>query len=41
MFPELFQLGPIHLRSYGAMMAIAFLFGTWLALREARRLQLD
>jgi phosphatidylglycerol---prolipoprotein diacylglyceryl transferase len=41
MIPELFHLGPIHLRSYGAMMAIAFLVGTWLALREARRLALD
>lgn len=41
MHPELFQLGPIHLRSYGVMMAIAFLVGTALALREARRLRLD
>ena len=41
MIPELFHLGPLHLRSYGAMMAIAFLVGTWLGLREARRLALD
>lgn len=41
MFPELFQLGPIHLHSYGAMMAIAFLVGTSLGLREAKRLGLD
>ncbi len=41
MFPELFQLGPVHLRSYGAMLAVAFLVGTFLALREARRLRLD
>ena len=41
MHPELIQLGPIHLRSYGVMMAVAFLVGTWLALREARRLRLD
>ena len=41
MIPELFHFGPIHLRSYGVMMAIAFLVGTWLALREARRLALD
>lgn len=41
MIPEIFHLGPVHLRSYGAMMAIAFLVGTWLGLREARRLGLD
>lgn len=41
MFPELFHLGPIHLHSYGAMMAIAFLVGTSLGLREAKRLGLD
>lgn len=41
MYPELFHLGPLHLRSYGVMMAVAFLVGTWLSLREARRLHLD
>lgn len=41
MFPELFQLGPIHLHSFGAMMAIAFLVGTALGLSEAKRLGLD
>lgn len=41
MHPELLQLGPLHVRSYGAMMAVAFLVGTWLSLREARRLGLD
>ena len=41
MHPELFQLGPLHLRSYGAMMALAFLVGTFVGLREARRLGLD
>jgi phosphatidylglycerol:prolipoprotein diacylglycerol transferase len=40
-FPELLQLGPIHIRAYGAMLALAFLVGTFLALREARRLKLD
>jgi phosphatidylglycerol:prolipoprotein diacylglycerol transferase len=39
--PELLSLGPIHIRSYGALLAIAFLVGTWLALKEARRLKLD
>ena len=41
MHPELFHLGPIHLRSFGTLMAIAFLAGTWLGMREAKRLGLD
>jgi phosphatidylglycerol:prolipoprotein diacylglycerol transferase len=39
--PELWQWGFIHIRSYGLMLATAFLVGTWLALKEARRLSLD
>jgi len=39
--PELWNWGPIHLRSYGVMLAVAFLVGTWIATREARRLHLD
>ncbi len=41
MFPEVFHLGPLHLRSFGVMLALAFLVGTWLALGEARRRGLD
>jgi phosphatidylglycerol:prolipoprotein diacylglycerol transferase len=41
MFPELFQLGPLQLRSYGLFMALAFVAGTFLGLREARRAGLD
>jgi phosphatidylglycerol:prolipoprotein diacylglycerol transferase len=41
MHPELFQFGPLHVRSFGAAMAAAFLVGTWLGMREARRLGLD
>jgi len=41
MHPEIAHWGPIHIRSYGLMLAAAFLVGTWLALREARRLHLD
>jgi len=41
MHPEVLQLGPLHLRSYGVFMAIAFVVGTFLGLREARRLGLD
>ena len=41
MHPEVFHWGFLHVRSYGLAMAVAFLFGTWLAMREARRLHLD
>ncbi len=41
MHPELLQFGPIHLRSYGLLMAMAFVVGTFLGLREARRVGLD
>jgi phosphatidylglycerol:prolipoprotein diacylglycerol transferase len=41
MHPEIFHFGFIHLRSYGLMMALAFVAGTFLALRESRRLGLD
>jgi phosphatidylglycerol---prolipoprotein diacylglyceryl transferase len=39
--PEIFQWGFIHIRSYGLLLAVAFLAGTWIGLREARRLGLD
>ncbi len=41
MHPEFLHLGPIHLRAFGTMMAIAFLAGTGLGLREAKRLGFD
>jgi len=41
MHPELVHWGFIHIRSYGLMLALAFLIGTWLGLREAKRLSLD
>ena len=41
MHPDVLHWGIVHIRSYGLMMAVAFLVGTWLALREARRLALD
>ncbi len=41
MHSEIFQWGILHIRSYGLMLAVAFLFGTWLALREARRVHVD
>ena len=41
MHPEIANWGFIHIRWYGVMLAVAFLVGTALALREARRLRLD
>lgn len=41
MFPELFHWGFLHVRSYGLMMAVAFLVGTWIGLAEARRRRID
>lgn len=41
MHPEIAHWGWFHIRSYGLMLAVAFLVGTWLSLREARRLGLD
>ena len=41
MHPELLHWGFVHIRSYGVMLAVAFLVGTTIALREARRLRLD
>jgi phosphatidylglycerol---prolipoprotein diacylglyceryl transferase len=39
--PEILRWGMLHITSYGLMLAIAFLVGTWLGLREAARLGLD
>jgi phosphatidylglycerol:prolipoprotein diacylglycerol transferase len=41
MYPEVFHWGVLHVRSYGLLLAVAFLVGTWLGLKEARRLGLD
>jgi phosphatidylglycerol:prolipoprotein diacylglycerol transferase len=41
MYPEILSWGPFHIRSYGLALAVAFLVGTWLSLREARRKGLD
>lgn len=41
MFPEIFSFGPFHLRSFGVMLAAAFLVGTWISLGEARRRGID
>ncbi len=41
MFPILITIGPLELRSYGVMIAVAFLVATWVGLREARRKGFD
>jgi phosphatidylglycerol:prolipoprotein diacylglycerol transferase len=40
-YPEIAHWGFFHLRTYGLMLAIAFLVGTWLGIKEARRHGLD
>jgi phosphatidylglycerol:prolipoprotein diacylglycerol transferase len=39
--PEILRWGVLNITSYGLMLAVAFLVGTWLALCESRRLGLD
>jgi phosphatidylglycerol:prolipoprotein diacylglycerol transferase len=39
--PDVLRWGPLHITSYGLMLAIAFLAGTALALRESSRRGLD
>jgi len=41
MYPILFQIGPITIYSYGLMIAVAFITGTFLARQEAKRKGLD
>src|SRR5215813_5022680 len=39
--PIAFQLGPLSIRWYGILMALAMALGLWLAYRDARRRGLD
>lgn len=41
MFPILLKIGPLELRAYGVMIALAFVAATWLGVREARRKGFD
>ena len=41
MYPEIAHFGVLHIRSYGLALAVAFLVGTWLGLKEARRFGMD
>jgi len=40
-YPELFSFGPFHLRTFGVLLSVSFLVGTWLSLKEARRRGID
>jgi len=41
MYPVLIEIGHFHLRSYGVVVALAFLAAAWVAGREARRRWMD
>jgi phosphatidylglycerol:prolipoprotein diacylglycerol transferase len=41
MYPVLLQLGSFELRSYGVIVALSFLLGLWLSVKEAKRNGLD
>ncbi len=36
MHPLLFEIGPIHIRTYGVLLSLAFLIGVWLAAKRGR-----
>ena len=35
MYPDLFSLGPVHIKTYGLALAISFFLGVWLAVKRA------
>lgn len=41
MYPVLVQIGTFELRTYGIIVALSFLLGLWLSVKEARRKELD
>ena len=41
MHPILFEIGPIPIRSYGVLIAVAFAVGIWLAVRRAEKRGID
>ena len=41
MYPVLFEFGEFQLRSYGTIVALSFLIGLWLSMKEAERKGLD
>jgi len=41
MYPELFDIGPVAIRSYGVMLAISFFLGIFYIYRTSKRMNLD
>jgi phosphatidylglycerol:prolipoprotein diacylglycerol transferase len=41
MYPKLFEIGPFSVYSYGLMLGIAFIIGSWLFGKELKRVKLD
>lgn len=41
MYPELFDIGPVAVRSYGVMLAISFFLGIFYIYRTSKRMNLD
>lgn len=41
MYPVLFQLGTLEVRTYGIIVALSFFLGLWLSTKEAKRTGLD
>ena len=41
MHPDLFQIGPIHIKAYGLALAISFFVGVWLAAARAKKQNLN
>jgi phosphatidylglycerol:prolipoprotein diacylglycerol transferase len=41
MYPKLFEIGPFSVYSYGLMLGIAFIIGSWLFGKELKRVSLD
>jgi len=37
MYPDLFSIGPIQIKSYGLALAISFFLGVWLAIKRAEK----
>lgn len=37
MHPDLFSIGPVHIKTYGLLLAISFFLGVWLAVKRAEK----
>ena len=41
MHPDLFTIGPVHIKTYGLALAMSFFLGVWLAIKRAEKNNLD